>query len=220
MRSSSEKATPTCTTHRAPGSLLGHSSRSTLPWSTCWITPWNLRLRDHLSRLDKLTDSQAAEAFFDFRIADIAMGSGHFLVAAVDRIERVLSGYLAKRTLKGVHKELARLRAVAAEALGPIAEGITIEDTQILRRQIARRCIYGVDLNPISVELARLALWIHTFVPGLPLSFLDHSLAQGNSLIGIATIEEANDALKEFSLPLFAFSRRNWWEQLKPLSNG
>ena len=42
---------------------------------------------------------------------------------------------------------------------------------------MARNCIYGVDSNPVAVELARLAVWVHTFVPGLPLSFLDHILS-------------------------------------------
>jgi len=165
-------------------------------------------LRDHLTRLDRMDDRAAADAFFDFRVADIAMGSGHFLTAAVDRIEIAFSGYLAKRRLPDVFEELARLRQAAREALGPQAEEIDpIEDTQLLRRQIARRCIYGVDLNPIAVELARLSLWVHTFVPGLPLSFLDHSLVVGNSLVGIATVQEAGDWLREIlEKPLFALS--------------
>src|SRR5207253_2361425 len=152
-------------------------------------------LKDHLKRLDALDETDAAERFFDFRVADIAMGSGHFLVAAVDRIERAFSGYLAQRQLPRVQDELARLRAAArktAEATGADAE---IEDAQILRRQIARRCVYGVDQNPMAVELARLSIWIHTFVPGLPLSFLDHALIVGNSLVGVATLDEAADAL-------------------------
>jgi hypothetical protein len=163
-------------------------------------------LKDHLARLDKLDDRAAADAFFDFRVADIAMGSGHFLIAAVDRIERAFSGYLAKRRLPDVFDELARLRQAAREALGPQAEEIEIEDTQLLRRQIARRCIYGVDLNRIAVELARLSLWVHTFVPGLPLSFLDHSLVVGNSLVGIATIGEASEWLRDIVGTLFAVS--------------
>jgi len=70
-----------------------------------------------------------------------------------------------------------------------------ITEAQLLRRQIARRCIYGLDINPLAVELSRLALWIHTFVPGLPMSSLDHGLVLGNSLTGIGTIGEALDAI-------------------------
>ncbi|NVM23747.1 MAG: hypothetical protein HWN68_18455, partial [Desulfobacterales bacterium] len=105
-------------------------------------------LDEHLSRLDTLIEREAGEAFFDFRVADIAMGSGHFLVAAVDRIEPRLSSYLAKRPLAVVTDELTRLRNRALKELGPLATGVDIEDIQLLRRQIARRCIYGVDLNP------------------------------------------------------------------------
>ncbi len=86
------------------------------------------------------------------------MGSGHFLVAAIDRVERQLSNYVAKRPLAAVHQELNRLRDAANTALGPLAGAITIETTQLLRRQIARRCIYGVDLNQMAVDLARLAI--------------------------------------------------------------
>ena len=55
---------------------------------------------------------------------------------------------------------------------------------------IARRCIYGVDANNLTVQLARLAVWIHTFVPGLPLSVLDHTLVHGNSLVGVGAVDE------------------------------
>ncbi len=154
-------------------------------------------LQDHLTRLDALNDGRAADAFFDFRVADIAMGSGHFLVAAVDRIERGLSNYLVKRALPDVINELERLKAAARKALGGLSDGFEIENNALLRRQIARRCIFGVDMNPTAVELARLSIWIHTFVPGLPLSFLDHNLVAGNSLVGIATFDEAAELSKE-----------------------
>ena len=61
---------------------------------------------------------------------------------------------------------------------------------------IARRCIYGVDINPITVQLARLSIWIHTFVPGLPLSLLDHNLVHGNSLIGVGSLNEIKRVLR------------------------
>lgn len=164
-------------------------------------------LDDHLRRLDGLkSDRKAAECFFDFRVADLAMGSGHFLVAAVDRIERKLSLYLSRRPLTDVLAELRRLRGKAKEALGSLGDGVEIEDTQLLRRQIARRSIFGVDINPLAVELARLSIWVHTFVPGLPLSFLDHNLICGNSLVGTATVSEAEDFLKGIAGSLFRLS--------------
>ena len=149
-------------------------------------------LDDHLARIDSLeTDQEKSEAFFDFMIADISMGSGHFLVAAVDRIERRFSSYLDENPLEGVRTELNRLWNLAAKALGKSVDETGINQPMLLRRQIARRCIYGVDLNPTAVELARVSIWIHTFVPGLPLSFLDWHLRQGNSIVGVATQDEA-----------------------------
>ena len=141
-------------------------------------------LESHLELLRELDEVDAAERFFDFRVADIAMGSGHFLIAAVDHIERRLAQSLRERPLPGVHQELARLRRSAMEQLGESGAGIELEDSQLLRRQIARRCIYGVDVNPVAVQLARLSLWIHTFVPGLPLSFLGPRLSPGELRAG------------------------------------
>ena len=162
-------------------------------------------LDDHIERLDGMPDREAGRRFFEFRVADIAMGSGHFLVGAVDRIERRLANYLAGRALPDVREEFARLRRTAVEQLGPDWSGDPIEDIRLLRRQVARRCIFGVDMNPMAVELARLSLWIHTFVPGLPLSLLDHNLIRGNSLVGVATFDEASE-LFEASGNLFSFT--------------
>ncbi len=187
--------------HNRSGTRKSTGSYFTKPFAVEHLLDHALEpaLDDHLARITALLDegeeARAAEAFFDFRCVDIAMGSGHFLVAAVDRIEARLSGFLALRPIPQVVAELERLRAAALDALGPLGEGTEIEHASLLRRQVARRCVYGVDLNPIAVELARLAIWIHTFVPGLPLSFLDHTLVRGNSLAGIGTIDEAVEAL-------------------------
>ena len=156
-------------------------------------------LEDHIARLNELReqggDAALAEAFFDFRCADIAMGSAHFLVAAVDRIEARLSAWLTLHPVPAVTAELNRLRDTALEALGELADGIEIESGSLLRRQVARHCVYGVDKNRVAVELARLAIWVHTFVAGLPLSFLDHNLVQGDSLTGVASVDDAATAL-------------------------
>jgi hypothetical protein len=161
-------------------------------------------LDKHLQHIDKLNDVDASKAFFDFKVTDISMGSGHFLTGAIDKIEAVMSGYLAKRPLPGVTNELDTLRKSAREALGEIADQLDpIEDNKLLRRLIARRCIYGVDLNPLAVQLARLAVWIHTFVPGLPLSLLDRNLVKGNSLIGIGTVDEIQKRFEQADMDLF-----------------
>lgn len=191
-RSGARKATGSYfTKHFAVEHLLEHSLEPALD--------------DHIAVLEKLLEedeqAKAADAFFDFRCIDPAMGSGHFLVAAVDRIEARLSAFLALHPLPKVAAELDRLRASALSALGALGEGVDIERSALLRRQVARRCVYGVDVSPIAVELARLGLWIHTFIPGLPLSFLDHSLVCGDSLTGIGTLDEATSALDPENSP-------------------
>jgi hypothetical protein len=151
--------------------------------------------------LDGGDEAAAAEAFFDFRVADPAMGSAHFLVAAIDRIEARFTAFLTERPVPSVADELSRLDRAAREALGSQAGSVEIETGALLRRQIARRCIYGLDLNLIAVELARVSIWIHTFVPGLPMSTLDHNLVVGNSLTGVATIDEVLDVLEPQRTP-------------------
>lgn len=158
-------------------------------------------LDEHLERvaakLDAGDEAGAAELLFDLRVADIAMGSGHFLTAVVDALEARYATFLAEHPIPHVTVMLETLRQAAHANLGELAAAADIETAALLRRLIARRCVYGVDINPISVELARVSMWIHTFVPGLPLSFLDHNLIVGDSLTGIGTVDEAMDELTE-----------------------
>ena len=154
-------------------------------------------IENHLDKLSGLTDAERTEKLFSFRIADIAMGSGHFLVAAIDRIEERFTSWLEKNPTPGIKRELEYLKSAAYKSLGEISETLEIDDSQLLRRMIARHCIYGVDLNPITVQLSQLSIWIHTFVPGLPLSLLDHNLINGNSLIGIASLDEIKSKFQE-----------------------
>lgn len=154
-------------------------------------------LDGHLSRvkevLEKGDQVGAADLFFDFKVADLAMGSAHFLTAAIDHIEQRMAGFLDANPIPGVSNELRRLEEAAREKLGENAS--LPEPSSLLRRQIARRCIYGLDINPVAVELARVSIWIHTFVRGLPMSSLDHTLVCANSLTGIGTVEEALSVL-------------------------
>ena len=191
--------------HNRSGARKSSGSYYTKPFAVEHLLDGALEpaLDDHFARLDGMDETGAAEAFFDFRVADVAMGSGHFLIGAIDRIEKRMAGWLAGRSLAGVRRELAMLRAAAAATLEDGA-GAEIEDGQLLRRQIARRCVYGVDLNPLSVQLARLAVWIHTFTPGLPLSFLDHNLVHGNALVGIGSIDDIRRKFEEYAGGLFA----------------
>jgi hypothetical protein len=99
-------------------------------------------------------------ALLNLKICDPACGSGHFLIAAAHR--------LAKR--------LAFVRTGEEE---PPPEAV-----RSALRDVIGRCVYGVDLNPMAVELCKVALWMEALVPGKPLSFLDHHIQCGNSLLG------------------------------------
>lgn len=163
------------------------------------VTP---ALTAHLEQVKELIDANdqagAYSKFFDFRVADLAMGSAHFLVATVDKIEGLMRSFLIQpgNEIEGINAELLRLEIAAKEALGlDEAAFPEIERASLLRRQIARRCIYGLDINSLAVELSRLAIWIHTFVPGLPMSSLEHNLVCANSLTGIGSTEEGLNAL-------------------------
>ncbi len=155
----------------------------------------NPALDEHLAKVQEALDSgdepQAAQLFFDFRICDLAMGSGHFLISAIDHIEARLSAFLHHSPIPKVTEELVSLEHAARRALGELSADTEIEQSSLLRRQIAKRCVYGLDVNKIAVELSRVAIWIHTFVPGLAMSSLEHGLVHGNSLTGIGRLDEA-----------------------------
>jgi type I restriction-modification system DNA methylase subunit len=110
---------------------------------------------------EKMKEDDPIEGILSLKVLDPAMGSGHFLVEATDRLAHAL-----------------------VEALGGAAQQPEEEEIRWARREVVERCIYGVDLNPLAVELAKLSLWLHTVAQGKPLNFLDHHLKVGNSLIG------------------------------------
>ena len=141
---------------------------------------------------EDLTKVDAAERILELRICDPAMGSGHFLVNLVDYLaDRVLTALAEADTIEGYVSPLAtRIRAIRKTILGNAEannwslDRERLDDRHIVRRMILKRCIFGVDKNPMAVELAKVALWLHTFTVGAPLSFLDHHLQCGNSLFG------------------------------------
>jgi type II restriction/modification system DNA methylase subunit YeeA len=127
------------------------------------------------------------ERFFDLKVLDPAMGSGHFLVEAVDFITDRLLKFLNEFKINPVNLALDRTRSDILASLGE--QGVTVDtdsltDINLLKRHVLKRCIYGVDLNPMAVELAKVSLWLDAFTLGAPLSFLDHHLRCGNSLVG------------------------------------
>jgi hypothetical protein len=110
----------------------------------------------------KLADHPAnpIDALLSIAVCDPSCGSGHFLLAAARRLA----------------EKLAELRAPDG-AVRP-------DDYRHALREVASRCLYGVDINPMAVELCRVALWLETVDPGMPLGFLNHHIRHGNSLLG------------------------------------
>ncbi len=109
------------------------------------------------------TDAERVQAVLALNVLDPAMGSGHFLVEATEYIAR---------------------RLVELDVPLPNEDTSQANDLAGWKRRVAQACIYGVDLNPLAVELAKLSLWLITVAKDRPLSFLDHHLRPGNSLVG------------------------------------
>ena len=133
-----------------------------------------------------------AKAILDLKICDPAMGSGHFLVNLVDLLsDHVIAALAEAEEVPGYRSPLAEEVATIRQTIRDNAEAegwnidlAHLDDRQILRRMVLKRCVYGVDKNPMAVELAKLSLWLHSFTVGAPLSFLDHHLRCGDSLFG------------------------------------
>ena len=125
----------------------------------------------------------------ELKICDPAMGSGAFLVQACR--------WLADRLVESWAQAEAQGRAVGTDGR-VVAADASIEplprDTEartiVARRLIAERCLYGVDLNPLAVELAKLSIWLVTLAKGRPFGFLDHNLRCGDSLLGIHRLDQ------------------------------
>jgi hypothetical protein len=123
----------------------------------------------------------------ELKILDNACGSGHFLVEALN--------YLTDLALERLDAD-ASLQALVKQESDKIAHQLKFlnldyqpDDAQILKRALLKRCIFGVDLNPFAVELARLSLWMDSFIFGTPLSFIEHHVQHGNALMG-ASVQE------------------------------
>ncbi len=130
-----------------------------------YYTPTPLIRELLTSALDPVLDEASAaanpeEAILNLKVLDPAAGSGHFLIAAAHRIAH-------------------RLAAVRSQEDEP-----SPGDLRVALREVIGRCIYGVDVNPMAVELCKVSLWMEATQPGMPLSFLDHRVVCGNSLLG------------------------------------
>ncbi len=166
---------------------------------------------DHRAKADRIAELRPldpAAAALNLKVLDPAMGSGHFLVTAVDYLSDAIADlveyaptvapWLEDAYTSPLLERIAAIRAdilARADAANWVIDKPQLTDQAIIRRMVLKRCIYGVDKNPLTVELAKVSLWLHSFTVGAPLSFLDHHLRCGDSLIGL----RVHDATQELS---------------------
>ena len=164
-------------------------------------------------RLTDLKFLDPARAILSLKICDPAMGSGHFLVALVDYLtDQVIATMAESESLVTWSEYVPPLDSPIDDIRtlirgNGVRNGWTIgsdqlDDRHIVRRMVLKRCVYGVDKNPMAVELAKVALWLHTFTVGAPLSFLDHHLRSGDSLFG-CWVRAGIDKTDKLKAPLF-----------------
>ena len=151
--------------------------------------------QDEGRKLGILRRLDPAERLLDLKICDPAMGSGHFLVSLVDYMaDQVITAMAETETMVEWADYISpladRIEGIRNTILGNAEERSwtvdpeQLDDRHIIRRMVLKRCVYGVDKNQMAVELAKVALWLHSFTVGAPLSFLDHHLRCGDSLFG------------------------------------
>lgn len=168
---------------------------------------------DH-RKIGQLRILDPATALLELKICDPAMGSGHFLVSLVDFMADQVITAMAEAELEAP-EEWGDYISPLGERIDTIRNTILanadernwtidedqLDDRHIIRRMVLKRCIYGVDKNQMAVELAKVALWLHTFTVGAPLSFLDHHLRCGDSLFG-SWVKKGIDKAATYGTPL------------------
>ncbi len=167
----------TVVSHVAAGTCYLATGRGERRATGSYYTPQHivqLMIEDSLGRLvadleGRLQGQALIDALLDLRVCDPAMGSGHFLVEAVDHIARAV-----------------------VRAGGEAETADEESDLQAAKRIVVERCVYGVDPNPLAVELAKLSLWLATVARDRPLSFVDAHLLRGDSLVGTSVEQMAS----------------------------
>lgn len=143
---------------------------------------------------DKLKEADPEKGLLSLTICDVACGSGHILLSAARRV-----GF-----------ELAKVRSKEDQPTPSVL--------RVAVRDVIKNCVYGVDLNPLAVELCKVALWLEAHEPGEPLNFLDHHIKCGNAIVGLAHANElekgiASEAFKtlksDHKVVASAFKKRN-----------
>ncbi|MBF2759130.1 MAG: ATP phosphoribosyltransferase regulatory subunit [Ectothiorhodospiraceae bacterium AqS1] len=168
-------------THYTPKSLTEAIVKETLE-PIVYIGPVQGKLRENWIL-------RSPSELLDIKICDPAMGSGAFLVQ--------VCRWLSERLVEAWSEAESAGKAITAE--GNVVDNIaSIEPLRTdlsdrlltAQRLIAERCLYGVDINPLAVELAKLSIWLVTLAKGRPFGFLDHNFRTGDSLLGIHSLDQ------------------------------
>ncbi|WP_376767547.1 Eco57I restriction-modification methylase domain-containing protein [Streptomonospora salina] len=136
---------------------------------------------------------KSSEQILGLKVADIAMGSAAFLVAAARYLgARLIEAWTAENDPRVREHAEAGAGGAAQGGVGAGASASTDDDPLVIeaRRHVIEHCLYGVDINPMAVEMAKLSLWLVSMDPRRPFTFLDDRLAAGDSLLGITSIEQ------------------------------
>jgi hypothetical protein len=187
----------------------GENHRSGIFYTPDWIVRYLLRetvapLLDAVERSpevqralaarseERKRDNSFALGVLRLNLVDPAMGSGHFLVRATEWLaDRIMTHPttqpMTMQIVLSGERRMTREEILERHRV-PVPPGVPQEQAEkaYWRRRVVEACIHGVDLNPMAVELAKLALWLTCIVPDEPLSFLDHHLRRGNSLLSVA----------------------------------
>ena len=174
------------------GELYLVSSSNSRKNSASYYTPSSLSKWMVKEAIDQ--ELERNKDVFNIKILDNSCGSGHFLVEALD--------YLCEKTLllssdnEQLNKLIEDEKQRIQENLIGFEELPEIDEQAILKRLLLKKTIFGVDYNPFAIELTKLSLWISTFIFGTPLSFIEHHIKTGNSLIG----STKNDFLEHYNI--------------------
>lgn len=160
---------------------------------------------------------KSSREILDLKVCDPAMGSGAFLVQSCRYLgEKLVEAWLhEEKAGKSITVDGDVLDQLGAEE--PLPSQLD-ERLTIARRLVAERCLYGVDVNPLAVELAKLSIWLVTLAKGRPFAFLDHNLRSGDSLLGIHRLEQlthfrmAREPEQQYQLCIF-------WQKIEAAVN-
>lgn len=131
----------------------------------------------------------------DIQVLDPAMGSGHFLVEALNQITSWVTRMLKKHPDHPILQDIELDRKTIIKEMNDKCISIDhskLTQSALLKRKVLKRCIFGVDLNQLAVELTRLSLWLDSFVVGMPLTYTNHHIKRGDSIIGMWKKDLAN----------------------------